>query len=263
MIKKSRIELGLSQTQLSRSTGVPVRIIQELEAGRAVGRERERAVLSGFLNLPGVALPSEPATAESNLRAWELAAEACATWLLPMPPSDFCEQVPCTLLQALAWCRLLKDGASTGQLSPVELGFWSHAMVDEHNLPLGIQPLPYLSWDSKNWRYLLWPQLRVRSEERTYQLDALVLAAGWCNSRWSALQLDGQQNHWDDALLENLKLPLLRVDTQEVHAPSWRPRLEAQLLPDEEVGGGPSSLLEMLCGPGSGRIAHLSHLLAS
>lgn len=264
MIKKSRIEMGLSQKQLARSTGVPVRIIQELEAGRLVGRERERAVLNAFLQLPGVTWLAEPATPEDNLRNWEMAAEACATWLLPMPPSDFCEQVPCTLLQALAWCRLLKDGATTGQLSPIELGFWSHGMVDEYNLPLGIQPLPYLSWDSKSWRFVLWPQLRIRSGDRAYQLDALVLVAGWCTSRWSALKLDGQQNDWDDGLLENLKLPLLLVDTQEVHAPGWRPRLEAQLLPADEVNpSGPSTLMELLCGPGSGQLTRLSHLLAS
>ncbi|MBS2037638.1 helix-turn-helix domain-containing protein [bacterium] len=256
MLKKRRTEMGLTQLRLARKTGVSLAVIQQLEAGKLQGRERELELLKTFLEAQG--------RSERNLKNWEKAASACADWQLPMPPTDFCQQVPCTLLQALAWCRLLKDGATLGEISPVELGFWAHGLVDERRLPIGIQPLPYLSWDSSNWRYVLWPQVRVCAGERAYQLDALVLTAGWSDSQWTALHMDGDENGWDEALRENLRLRLLSADTQEVHAPDWRARLEAGLLPSREIGLVGHTVRDLLGSPiSTGELDRLAHLLAA
>lgn len=251
MIKKRRIEMGMSQAQLAHKTGVPVRLIGEFEAGGGSAREREKALVTAFLRLPTVGISERFFTAEDNLGTWRAAERCCLDFGLPQPPRQFCEQVPCTLLQALAWSRLLKDGAEVAEASPVEFGFWTHSLVNQVHSPLSITPLPCITWQNSNWRYLLWPQVRLRAERRTYRMDALALAAGWGNSRWTALQLDGDQNRWDAGLRSQLKVDLVTLDTSEVHTPGWRPRLEALLLPGSELRlvDGKDSLWEILCGP--------------
>ena len=244
MIKKRRLELGLSQLQLARKTGVPLRYVGDFEAGRWEGREREFALVQAFLRLPSKDIPERYMTAEDNRRTWKVAEEACAGFGLPVPPQEFRERVACTLVQALAWCRLLRDGAMIGEASPLEFGFWGHGLVDQYHHPLGVHPLPLITWESSEYRHLVWPQVRARSERRTYRLDGLTLSAGWCGSRWAVLQMDGQQNAWDRSLRENLKLPLLRPDTTQVHSPHWRTYLESLLTPPQECGDN-----LVLCGP--------------
>ncbi len=231
MIKNRRLELGLSQLQLARKTGVPLRYIDDFESGEEhLHRERELALVHAFLRLPTREIPERYLTAEDSKRSWLVAEEACAAFELPVPPAEFRERVPCTLLQALSWCRLLKEGATLGEASPTEFGFWNHGLVDQYLNPIGIRPLPLLTWDDRDWRYVSWPQLRVRTTNRTYRLDALALAAGWRNSRWSVIQLDGRQNRWDRGLRDNLQLPLLSPDTTLVHRAGWRSHLEGLLV---------------------------------
>jgi len=251
MVKKRRIELGLSQAQLAHKTGVPLRFIAEFEAGGGATREREKALVTAFLRLPTVGISERFFTSEDNLATWQAAERSCIDCGLPQPPLEFRERVPCTLLQALAWGWLLKDGAEVAEASPLEFGFWAHGLVDQYHSPLGTTPLCCITWQNTSWRHVLWPQVRVRAAQRTYRLDALALAAGWGNSRWTGLQLDGDQNRWDAGLRSQLKLAFLTLDTSEVHAPSWRPRLEALLLPSTELRliDGQDSLREILCGP--------------
>ncbi|MFN8613498.1 MAG: hypothetical protein U0931_38525 [Vulcanimicrobiota bacterium] len=265
MLKNRRIEMGLSRARLARKTGVPVCIIQQLEDGAPTGRERELASLRAYLDIPAPTEGEPDDEDQRNLRGWLLAAPACASWNLPTPPSDFCQQVPCTVLQALAWGRLLKDGAIIGQISPVELGFWAHSLLDERHLPLGIQPLPYLSWDSKNWRFIIWPQVRIRCGGRAYRLDGLVLTAGWCQSQWAALHLDGEQSVWDEGLVENLNLPVLMADPQQVHDRSWRPRLETLLQPSTPANSLNGHTVQELLGQpiSSAELERLARRLAS
>ena len=247
MVKKKRIELGLSQLQQARKTGVPMRYIQDFESGRWAGREREMALVNAFLRLPARDIPERYLTMEESRRTWLVAEEACDAFGLPVPPAEFREQVPCTLVQALAWCRLLKDGAQIGEASPVEFGFWTHGLVDQFHNSLGIRPLPLLTWADRNWRYVLWPQVRARGERRTYRLDALALTAGWCHSGWAVLQMDGRQNRWDRALRDNLRLPIVSPDISAVHGEGWRRHLEGLLIPRGEPLQ--SGLPDMLCGP--------------
>jgi len=251
MIKKRRIELGLSRAQLAHRTGVPQRFIAEFEVGGGAAHQREKALVTAFLRLPTVRISEQFCGPEENLASWQAAERSCLDYGLPLPCEEFCARVPCTLLQALAWCRLLKDGAEVAEASPVEFGFWKHGLMDQYHSPLGITPLPCISWQNSSWRYVLWPQLRLRAEQRTYRLDGLALAAGWGNSRWTGLQLDGDQNRWDTGLRSQLKLPFLTLDTTEVHTPGWRPRLESLLLPGSELRliDGQNSLREILCGP--------------
>lgn len=251
MVKKKRLELGLSQLQLARKTGVPLRYIADFESGRGEGRERELALVHAYLRLPTREIPERYLTVEDSRRTWLVAEEACAAFELPLPPPEFQEQVPCTVLQALAWCRLLKDGAVIGEASPLEFGFWSHGLVDQYHNPVGIRPLPLITWEDSNWRYVLWPQLRARAVRRTYRLDALALTAGWCNSRWAGVQLDGRQNRWDRALRQNLKLPMVSPDTSMVNQRGWREHLESLLIPVEELAlsGNQEALRELMCGP--------------
>ena len=237
MMKKRRLQLGLSQIQLARKTGVPWRYIADFEAGKPhVHRERELALVQAYLRLPTREIPERYLTAEASKQSWLVAEEACAAFDLPVPPADFRERVPCTLVQALSWCRLLKDGATLGEASPMEFGFWNHGLVDQYHNPIGIRPLPLITWEDSSWRFILWPQVRVRTAHRTYRLDALGLSAGWSSSRWSVLQLDGRQNRWDGALRDNLQLPLVSTDTSEVHSGRWRRHLEGLLVPGEGAG---------------------------
>lgn len=247
MLRKKRIELGLSRQQLARKTGVPTRYIDDFEQARCEGRERELALVNAFLRLPTREIPERFLTAEESSRSWLVAEEACLAFELPFPPLEFRQRVPCTLLQALAWCRLLKEGATLGEASPVEYGFWSHGLVDQYHQPLGVHPLPLITWEDPEWRYVVWPQLRARCENRTYRLDALTLAAGWNSSRWAVMQLDGRQNRWDCALRENLRLPLLTPEPTEVHGPNWRPHLESLLVPQDPPNH--FGLRDLLCGP--------------
>lgn len=236
MLKKKRMELGLSRLQLARKTGVPTRYIDDFEQGIWEGRERELALVNAFLRLPTREIPERFLTPQESQRSWLVAEQACLDFELPLPPQEFRERVPCTLLQALAWCRLLKAGAVLGEASPVEFGFWSHGLVDQYHNPLGVRALPLLTWDDAEWRYIIWPQLRARSQRRTYRLDALTLTAGWRQSRWAVMQLDGRQNRWDRALGDNLKLPLVVPDPTEVHRPGWRRHLQSLLIPPEQSG---------------------------
>jgi hypothetical protein len=237
MIKKRRVELGLSRLQLARRTGVPLRFIGEFEAGKYQGKEREMALVQAFLRLPSREIPERFATVEDARRTWRVAQEACRSFGLVMPPARFCDRVPCTLLQALAWCRLLSDGAVVEEASPLEFGFSSHGLVDPYNQTMGALPLPLITWEDREWRHLIWPQLRVRSSGRTYRLDGLALSAGWETSRWGALQLDGMQNGWDGGLLDNLGLPLLTADPSWVNSDDWRPYLESLLIPPRGLPG--------------------------
>lgn len=247
MLKKKRMELGLSRLQLARKTGVPTRYIDDFEQNRWDGKERELALVKAFLRLPTREIPERFLTAEESKRTWMVAEQACLDFELPFPPAEFRERVPCTLLQALAWCRLLKEGAVLGEASPVEFGFWSHGLVDQYHNPLGAQALPLITWEDPRWRYVLWPQVRARTERRTYRLDALTLTAGWNNSCWGVVQLDGRQNRWDQGLRDNLKLPLLTPDPTEVHGSGWRRHLESWLVPQEQPEQ--SELRDFLCGP--------------
>lgn len=157
----------------------------------------------------------------SNQETWTKALQAWHKWQVPMPPQDFCQQLACTSLQVLAWCRLLKEGATTTEASPAELGFWTYALINPSRKPAGLTPLPCLTWECQEWRYIIWPQIRICDASRAYQLDALALVAGWNRCQWLALHLDGQQNRWDDQLPANMKLPLVRLDRRQLKAEHW------------------------------------------
>ena len=88
MIKKRRIELGLSQAQLAHKTGVPVRYIAEFEAGGRT-HERERALVTAFLRLPTVGISERFFTSEDNLGTWAAAERSCIDYGLSQPPPEF------------------------------------------------------------------------------------------------------------------------------------------------------------------------------
>jgi transcriptional regulator with XRE-family HTH domain len=224
---------GISQLQLSSRTGIPVRRLSYYERGLRQPPAHELRLIARQLGLEVAAAPEQRARILTNLENWDAVAPWCEQLGLGPLPREFREQVPCTPLQGLAWSQLAQQGARLCSASPTRLGFELHPLVDGNHGGLGHRPLPCLSWSGPEQSFVLWPQVRLRTRERSYLLEALVLAADWGACRWVGLKLDGEtmDMDWDRRMREHLRLRLLRIEPESVWRGSFRECLEAWLSP--------------------------------
>lgn len=201
-LREKRRQLGMSQEELARRSGISARRISAYEHGKRsapqeVQEALERALARAECNILSVLANRDPG------EGWK--GES-----ISLLPEWFLQQVPVTPIQASLWNRLALDGAQALSLSPARYGF-PQALVNERDWGVGAQPLPCLIWRRGPLHFLVWPRVRVRTSSRAYGLDALALVGRPSQRCWVALEIDGAQNSWDPARSQEVKLSFLRV----------------------------------------------------
>lgn len=222
-LRQKRRVLGLSQERLAQRTGIAVRRLSRYERGTLEVPPDHLRLLALQLGLDPEPPPEMDHRCVCNLENWAKLVPLCEDLGLPALPAEFQEQVPCTPMQAIAWCQLQREGAQVGAASPVDLGFDLHPIVDVGRCP---EAFPCLSWQSFQARYVLWPHLRLRTPDRCYLVDALVLAVDWQGAAWAVLKLDGPQNDWDSRIHEHLQVRLLQILPADVFGLKFARRVE-------------------------------------
>ncbi|MBT9587559.1 helix-turn-helix transcriptional regulator [bacterium] len=235
MLRQSRLVKGVTQVELAARTGIPVRRISYYERGMRPASRHDLRLMATSLGVEVKPDPRHRARRLPTLEGWQKVAPICQELGITEAPLEFQQQVPCTPLQGVAWSQLVHQGALVGAASPAALGFESYPIVDVKHDGLGHQPLPCLSWTNQEQRFVLWPQVRLRTRERSYLLDGLLLAAGWRSSGWVGLKLDGEQNDWDNRLHENLQLRLLKIQDNDIYRCGLAQKVEWVLSPGQQL----------------------------
>jgi len=223
MLRQARQLLRISQERLAKKTGISVRKISHYERGLRSIPSDNWILLARELGLPH---RCPPAPLVEAVEPWQKLSEFFGKAGQRELPQEFQKQVPCSLLQGLAWTQLMHQGAAVEWISPHRLGYAGAPLVDASYQGLGVTPLPCLTWATPQSRFVLWPQVRVRLRDRGYEVDALLLTAGWLGCSWSVLCLEGYQSEWDAHFFNNIGLEVIGVAESWITGRELRPQLE-------------------------------------
>jgi len=235
MFKKLRKEKACSQAEMARLCGVSVVTWRRWEMGEFIPT-RERLELLARAELPcqeflltatearqwGSRFPFELAT--TNSLNWK---RAFQFWLRPIArlglnPSlvDWLKLTfPCdSALEAFGWLQLAVAHAEPLLANPHFLGFRHHPIVDAHGKALGERLLAglRLRWESS--RMLVWPQVPMLVDGKSFRCDGLVLLRHNRHSQWRSLEFDGAGHDFskDDYRRMQLGLREIRISGDEI-----------------------------------------------
>jgi len=244
---------GLSQVELASKTGISVWKISNFELGREIPDPCELRRLAEALGVATSGLRRSQIEVRLRLsrhelvcfeapgrprRGWQHVAKRALLpdWFLAKLPN------PAPLLAH--WIGLLSEFAEPEQKSPFVYGFASCSLLDAHGNNVGPSPLPCLRWNClvaalRPHSIRVWPQVKVRTQDRTYGVGALVKIESWLGGAWACLDLPeaSTEYDWDPGREANLSLPRLLLTRKQIMGDSWRDELERQmsaLLPPSE-----------------------------
>ncbi|MBT9588307.1 helix-turn-helix transcriptional regulator [bacterium] len=252
-IRYYRTRLGLSQMQLAHQLGVSRQSVGDWETGRRFPSARLRDQLQIiFSKAPDLLsrtddLPASEYRRVGRLEAWPRSPDNREVWsrgrhryrelLNRLPNSQLPEQFESStrcdsLLEVLAWLLLVTLGARPRFASPYRLGFYQHPILDAFNGSAGARLMPCLHLCRDGLELFLFPQVRLRPQDRIYIVDALMLIVQQRGRCWLALELDGRGHDCerDEAQKSQTNLPIVRIDGKKVTAQQFWPELQAQIL---------------------------------
>lgn len=104
--------------------------------------------------------------------------------------------------------------------NPHDLDFRGQPVVDAFGKALGTRVVPGFAGSRGNLRFLLWPQVSLRTSAATYRVDALVLVRMGTKVCWCVLEFDGPHHRLENDLFRQsaLDLPHIRFSAEEVTA---------------------------------------------
>lgn len=129
-------------------------------------------------------------------------------WLRRFLPSD-------SALEVLALYQLATLESRPILGNPHELDFRDQPIVDAFGKALGTRVLPGIAGSSGALRYLLWPQVWLRTSAASYRVDALVLVKVGTKVCWCVLEFDGPHHHLENDLFRQSALGIHHIRFSE------------------------------------------------
>lgn len=245
ILKKFRLQRGLSAEQMARCLKISHQTLRDLETGRRLpGWQVARRIRQEL----GLALPCKEQTQTSRLIRqarpcpYDLPTYSVALWesrariwtpllsrlgLKPVVPDWLPGYLKTdSALEVLAWLILLSLGARAGLSNPHSLGFSTTGiLLQEREEALGPRVLVHLHLLEHS--LVLWPQVSLRAGSFVFRVDALMLSLISGRQAWSTLEIDGpgHRSQHDGFRLAQIGLPELRLDHQEVSAGNFLPKI--------------------------------------
>lgn len=250
LLKNARLQLGLTQADLSELTEIPRRRISALECGTRLPKPEESDSLCIALGVSRIeiarAVPEGP---RPNFALERRRFESPSTFLVPRDrPSELRfyaarKRYPSQIaelsrklrdrpdldwigvylreasfdsgLELLASLHLLADGAEPGWVPPQRTGFTALPIVNPVDRHVsGHHPYPALLWKER----FLFPQVSVLTRNSLLRLDFLLGVRGKPGLRWWDVEFDGfGHDQLSDALRdEQVSLPVKRFSTEQI-----------------------------------------------
>lgn len=243
-LRQKRMSLRLSQDSVARQAGISRQHYGRIEQGLAlptreqarlisellgtavlhleqVFPERERRDRSGFPLYALEQVCAEPWRVHEQARGVEMGIDrATWDWLRTFMPAD--SSYECSGL-----CDFIRGGARPMVDSPLLWGFDRHLLLDSRGELLGARCLPCLSYQDRQANFVLWPQLRLRTEHATVRLDGLLYFLTKNGRGWLVIEFDGPGHRGGQDLYRARLhgLPEIRFTAEQI-----RGRLCLQLL---------------------------------
>lgn len=232
-LKQARRLRKLSQSEVCKIVGISRAQLYRLESGQQVVAAPE--VAKALRDLLGIAVLEArqvlpvgdradicPFDLESvNPLPWRVAwtswgslgiAARVREWMSQFLPAD-------SACECSALSQLVAAGAEPLLGSPHQWGFDLHPVVDGHGRLLGARVLAGLSYQRPGLQVALWPQVRLRVDDRhCYRVDALMDFRLGRLRRWLVLEFDGEghQSSGDTYRSNKLGLPEVRISGREI-----------------------------------------------
>lgn len=237
---------GLSQVELATRTGISEWKISKFEKGRGVPDLGELRLLAEALGVPTQGLRRTQIEGRLRLNLDELASfEAPGKprrgWKQLAQerslPDGFLAKLPSPAPLLAFWVGLISEFAEAEQKSPFLCGFVGASLLDAQGRNVAASPLPCLRWNCLAASRLpatlrLWPQMTVRTQNRSYGVAALVNIHSVLGSVWAYVDLPETSAafDWDPGREANLALPRLLLTRKQMSQGSWRSELEGSLV---------------------------------
>lgn len=232
--RKRRLELHLTQAEVSRRTGIPRNRLNEYEAGRRFLTSEALARLKQELQLEFL-VGADNCLSEADFGRfctafpWQVHVDPGTTWatippkyakhytglkLHNRPPLEFRSLVRCdSALEALTCDYLFENGAKPLLSNPLALGFQQHALLDSTGHGYGLALRASFRIPRADRELLWWPQVSFYAAGLLLRADALVLDS---RGQWFFVEIDGDahgQSEWDSKRDASIAVPVLRFSS--------------------------------------------------
>lgn len=248
LLRQLRLAKGIKQNELARRVGIDFRRVSAFESGRRspsqdelerLAEELGRAAAELLLHPDGWRASSprnrwfdgshsfHPPRERSGEKRLSAARRLFGPWIdvwLEACPSDARDFLVLTPSQsAPEWTfqlRHLSHGAHPTRLAPLEANFRQHPVLDpETRECVGDCPVPALIGEVGEIRYLLIPQVHLRTPRAAYTLDFLGgLKLRGRSLRFFNAEVDGlgHDPRFDRERERNLAMPTVRFTPEEI-----------------------------------------------